>query len=444
MLFMFLGVLRLKRAAVVLVVLGLTGVSLVSCGYSSSYYKPPSGLNTRVLISESVSSPTTSGGLIIVNAEKDTFGKTFEIGAGSSPGLMAISPTRGTLLAFDSSSTSVQVINTVQESTTGRITLPGPTTSMVAIGAGTASTGYAAVPTAANNLWTVPGAVEVMNLSTGTIPTAIGAPGAQTVVSNLNGTQLLVFGSDPNSVSIISPILAVPPIDQGCDTAPNPVCTVVTGFDHPVNGFFGSDGTAYILNCGPECGGTQASVQILDLSTTPPSPGAFVPVDGGVTFALPPASGSTLYVAGNSPSDSACTGQTTAATTCGRLSVIDLASMTVTSTAVITDGYHDHLDMSNNGQLFIGSHGCTTIGDVNNPSGEVRGCLSIFNTSDGSVVVPPDNGDVTGLQSFTSRSVEYVIQGNTLRIYDTTKDVLQPLQLTLSGLMVDVKAIDFF
>jgi hypothetical protein len=438
---MFLGVLRLKRAALVLVVFTLTAVSLVSCGYSSASYKPPSGLNTRVLISESVSSPTTSGGLIIINAENDKFGKTFEIGAGSSPGLMAISPARGTLLAFDSSTNSVQVINTVKESTTGRITLPGPTTSMVAIGAGTAATGYAAVPKAANDLWFVPGAVEVMALSTGSIPVAIGAPGAQTIVSNGNGTQLLVFGSDPTSVSIISPILAVPPIDQGCDTAPNPVCTVVTGFDHPVNGFFGSDGTVYILNCGPECGGTQASVQILDLGTM--TPGPLVPVDGA-TFALPPASGSTLYVAGNSPTNNACTGETTAATTCGRLSVVDLASMTVTSTAVITDGYHDHLDMSNNGQLFIGSHGCTTIGNVNNPSGEVRGCLSIFSTSDGSVVVPPDNGDVTGLQSFSTRSVEYVIQGNTLRIYDTTKDILQPLQLTLSGLMVDVKAIDFF
>jgi hypothetical protein len=438
---MFLGALRLKRAALVLVVILLAAVSLVSCGYSSSYYKPPSGVNTRVLISESVSSPTTAGGLIIVNAEKDGFGKVFEIGAGSSPGLMAITPTRSTLLAVDSSSNSVQVVDTVHETNSGRISLPGPTTSMAAIGAGTAATGYAAVPTATNNLWAVPGAVEVMNLSTGAIPTAIGAPGAQTIVANSNGTQVLVFGADPTSVSIISPILAVPPIDQGCDTAPNSVCTVVTGFDHPVNGFFASDGTVYILNCGPECGGTQASVQILDFSTNPPTPGAFVPVDGA-TFALQ--SGSTLYVAGNSPANNACTGETTAATTCGRLDVVDLGSMAVTSTAVITDGYHDHMDMSNNGQLFIGSHNCTTIGNVNNPSGEVRGCLSIFNTTDGSVVVPPDNGDVTGLQSFSTRSVEYVIEGGTLRIYDTTKNVLTKNQLTIVGHMVDVKAIDFF
>ena len=59
--------------------------------------------------------------------------------------------------------------------------------------------------------------------------------------------------------------------------------------------------------------------------------------------------------------------------------------------------------MTTNGQLFIGSHDCTNIGNVNNPSGEVRGCLSIYNTANGSVIIPPDNGDVNGLQGFTTR-----------------------------------------
>ncbi len=75
--------------------------------------------------------------------------------------------------------------------------------------------------------------------------------------------------------------------------------------------------------------------------------------------------GSTLYVAGTSPTKNACTGQTTAATICGRLDVVDLGSGTVTSSAVITDGYHDRMDMTTNGQIFIGSHDCTNIGNVN-------------------------------------------------------------------------------
>jgi hypothetical protein len=201
------------------------------------------------------------------------------------------------------------------------------------------------------------------------------------------------------------------------------------------------------MNCGPECGGTRASVQTMSFATTPPIAGAAVAVDGATVGLL---SGSTLYVAGISPTNSACTGQTTAATTCGRLDILDLGSMAVTSTAVITDGYHDRIDISSNGQLFIGSHTCTTIGNVNNPQGEVRGCLSIYNTANATIVIPPDSGDVTGLQSFSTRTVEYVAEGGNLRVYDTTIDALLLNTLittgtvNVAGRIIDVKAIDFF
>ena len=115
------------------------------------------------------------------------------------------------------------------------------------------------------------------------------------------------------------------------------------------------------------------------MASTPPTLGAPVPVDGATIGWL---NGSTLYVAGtplvSNRANNLCTGQTTAATTCGRLDLMDLGSMTVTNSAVITDGYHDRIDMGLNGQLFIGSLSCTNIGNVNNPQGEVRGCLSIF------------------------------------------------------------------
>jgi len=164
-------------------------------------------------------------------------------------------------------------------------------------------------------------------------------------------------------------------------------------------------------------------------------------------------SGSTLYVAGNSSTNSACTGQTTLAATCGRLDLIDLGSMAVTSSVVITDGYHDRIDISSDGQLFVGSYGCSTIGNVNNPQGEVRGCLSIFDTTTAgntSAVIPPDNGDVTAFQSFTSRHAEYVAEGGNLRVYDTTTDILlvdsfiSTGTVTITGKVIDVKAIDFF
>jgi hypothetical protein len=117
---------------------------------------------------------------------------------------------------------------------------------------------------------------------------------------------------------------------------------------------------------------------------------------------------------------------------------------------VITDGYHDRIDMTSNGQIFVGSHDCTNIGNINNPVGEVRGCLSIFRTQDNSVLIPPDNGDVLGLQGFTSRNVEYVAEGGALRVYDTNKDILlindfvPQGSINVVGFVGDIKAIDFF
>jgi hypothetical protein len=431
----------LKRVAPIAVILILTSIGFLACGYSSSYYKPPSGLATRVFASQSISGPTSGAGLVIINAAKDTLARASGIRAGSSPGLMAISPERSTLLVFDSVTNGVQVVNTKTETLTGSIQLTGPTTSIVVP---TGSFGYAAVPTAVLNGGSPPGAIEIMDLTVGGTVKTISVPNAQTVVANSNGTQLLVFSSDSDAVTLVSPFS----VNTG-----NPVTTTVPGFDRPVNAVFGGDGTAYILNCGPECGSASASasVQLLNLGTTP-SAGASVAVDGA-TIAL--ISGSTLYVAGtatasvsNSSPNNLCTG--TAAPFCGRLDIVDLGSMTVTGSAVITDGYHDRIDMSSNGQLFVGSHTCSTVGNVNAPQGEVRGCLSIFDTLTAAVVIPPDNGDVTGLQSFTSRYVEYVAEGGNLRVYDTTKDklllnnIITAGTIGITGQIIDVKAVDFF
>jgi hypothetical protein len=434
---MSLGAFRLKRVALVPVVLVLASMSFLSCGYSSSsYYKPPSGLTTRVLASQSVSSPTAFPGLLIVNGANDTLGRG-GISAGSSPGLMAISPDRKTLLAFDSVSNGVEVVNARTETAIGSIQLTGPTTSMVALASGF---GYAAVPSAIIN-GSAQGAVVAMNVTIGGVIATIGVPKAQTVVASPDGTQLLVFSNDSDVVTIVYPLLV---------NTSSPATAIVTGFDRPVYGVFSSDGsTAYILNCGPECasGTASASVQTLDLATLTIGPP--LTVDGATIGWL---SGTTLYVAGTSSTNNLCD-QTTAALTCGRLDIVDVGSMTVTSSVVITDGYHHRIDMSSNGQIFIGSYGCTTIGNVNNPQGEVRGCLSIFDTTNPgntTAVIPPDNGDVTGLQSFTSRNVEYVAEGGNLRVYDTTKDILlvdsfiSTGTVTITGQVIDVKAVDFF
>lgn len=442
----------MNRVVLFLVVLVVAGMSFLSCGgYSSSTYRPPSGVTTRVLASQGVASPTSQPGLVLIDGAVDVLARG-GIGAGTSPGLMAISPNRTTLLAFDSVSNGVAVINARTETSTGAIQLAGPTTSMVALASGF---GYAAVPAAIVN-GSPTGGVEVMNLTGGGITRTISVPNAQTVVASPDGTQLLVFSGDSqvsHVVTIVYPLL----VNTG-----NPVTATVSGFDSPVYGVFSADGsTAYILNCGGQCGGTQASVQILDLTTTPPIAGALVPVNGATIGFL---AGSTLYVAGKgTPTGPRCASLTNAAPTaaqfCGTLDLVDLTTMqdpyfnNPAAEIAITDGYHNRIDMSSNGQLFVGSYGCTTVGNVNNPQGEVRGCLSIFDTTKAgntSAVIPPDNGDVTGLQSFTTRYVEYVAEGGNLRVYDTTKDslllnsIISTGTINITGQIIDVKAIDFF
>jgi hypothetical protein len=447
---MFLGARRLKKRILVVVVGLCTSLSFLSCGGSSSSQVI---LPNRVLASQGVTATLVFGSLVVVNGQNDTLPRVSPLSAGNSPGLIVVSPTRNIAATFDSSSNNVFAVNTSKQTSIGNgIHLPGSTSS---ISVPTADpTVYAAVPTATVNGFAFLGAVEVLNFSTNSF-TTIAASNAQTLVSNSQGTQLLVFSSDSDAITVLLPGAAVPPVDTSCYTnPPNQVCTIVqdSRLSRPVNAIVNGT-TAYILNCGFACGGTlpdgspaPASVAVFDLGSL--SVTQTVTVDAATMALL---SGSTLYVAGTPVNFPCPASQKTAATNCGTLDVVDLSSMQVTSTTAITDGYHDRMDLTTNGQIFLGSRNCTNIGNVNNPTGgEVRGCLSIYNTSNGSVIFPPDNGDVTGLQGFTTRYVEYVAEGGQLRVYDTTKDILlindfvPQGTIDIVGFVGDVKAIDFF
>jgi hypothetical protein len=450
---MLLGVSRLKRA--VLLVFILAPISLVlSCGSSSSNAKTgTSGLKFRALVSQSVNSSVVSAGLIIVNADKDVRAPVTVIstGTGSTPGMMVVSNNRKLTLAFSPAANTIAVVNNQQEamSTTTPISIPGPTESM-AISADNL-TGFAAVPTAPIPGGS-PGGIVVMNLTAGTITSTVQVPGVHYIVQSPDGSRLLGFSDNSDSVSILSPFSVVPGQSSPCvpavlpPPANPPVCTTVSGFNRPVFGFFSSDGTtAWILNCGPECGGAPgvtASLQVLDLVNDVTGP--ILPIPGGATVGF--LNNQTLYVAGTpvQPGVNTCTGGLpTAATNCGRVTVIDLPSLTITGTAIITDGYHNRINLGD-GQLFVGSRTCTNIVPAK-AGDEQRGCLSIVNTNAGNaVVVPPDNGDVTGIQPITGRTIVYVCEGGNFRIYDTTTDKIYTVtSLDLLGDPVDVKLIDF-
>jgi len=387
--------------------------------------------------------PTTGSGtpvLNIVDALQDQLSQSIVslLGRSAQPGLMALSPSLQFTMIFSPTGNTVTLIDNTTESVAsgvGSITLPGFTESMF-IG-NTNTTAYAAVPTAPVTGQN-PGAVEVLNLQSGSIAASIPVPSAHYIVPSPDGNHILVLSDNSDTVTVITTIFI------GTNTDPR---SYVTGFDHPVWGIFSNSTSAYILNCGPQCGGTAAGVSVLNLGTSTST--STIPLSAA-TYGL--LNGSTLYVAGtpppNPPGTNTCAGTRTAASNCGKLSVIDTNSMSVVGSATIPDGYHDRMQISQDGQLFIGSRGCS---NINISGGEVRGCLSILNTNSSSIVIPPQNGDVTGIQPIAGRTVVYLIQNGALWIYDTTTDTLQVSptnslnnngQVDIVGQLFDVKLVD--
>lgn len=447
----------LKRALFLLLLLLAASLTLLSCGSASSGTNTGSGLKDRAFLSENVSAGSLSAAVYIVDAQKDVLGAVAPIGAGNAPGMMVLTPNRTTTLVFSPAENQLTWIDNAKESDTAHLTLPGFTESFVV--SPDSSTAYAAVPTA-SVVGQSPGAVKVIALGTGTFTAEVDIPSVRYLSIDNTGNRILAFSDSPDSTdppcSTLVPcfLSVITPSNIGTQT--NPVVSV-PGFDHPVAAFFSSDDTtAYVVNCGAECGGSQASVQKLDLTTN--TRGAAIPVRAASVALV---NGPTMYLAGTPVPASPCTGQTTAATTCGLLTVFDLTSMTVTNSAdiVITDGYHTRMALGANGQILVGARTCTEITAIN-PGDEVRGCLSIYNTLStavgsvppGGTVIPSANGDVTGIQPIAKRTAVYVIQGGSLRIYDAKIDVLEdnpnnpnnPGEIAnLVGQFVDVKTPDF-
>ena len=441
----------MKRSLSSLFVSIVLCTGLISCGGSSNNTtRNNSGLTFRAFISNPVN-PSASGGgfpgLDIIDAQKDML-SPFQVslsGTVASAGMMVETPKRDRTVVYsatgtDSSNSTLGIVNNATESATSSVALPGPTESMFV--AGDNNTLYAAVPSAPIT-GVSPGAVLQVSLPTAAVTATIPVPGARFVVPSPSGNQILVISDSADTVTVLAPAF----ISTG-----NALTTVATNppttfFDKPVWAVFSSDGsTAYVMNCGPECGGTgaTASIAIIDMTQPTPTVTADVPVTGGATTGL--LSGGNLYVAGTPVN----AGVDCQANLCGVLSVFPGANPSATPTTfAITDGYHDNLVMAPNNQLFIASRNCTNVIAAGSTPG--RGCLSVLNTAGGTVYTSSQNGDATGIQPILNRTVVYVCEGGTFAIYDTALDLgsqrkLKPQTTTviaIVGQAIDVKLVDF-
>jgi len=396
---------------------------IVACsGDTSNPNATTSNVKNRAFVSN-----TFSGNLQIVNTQNDTTGFTAETtnSAGqvvpgqpvtivvNSTGVTfeAISPNHAQTVVYSPISQTLYAVNNSSESLSHTLPLAGATS--MALFSSDSGTLYVPQPSAIVSSGGTPGVVQAFN-SNGDITANYPVTAANSVALSPSGQFLLVFAQNSDSLVVVN-------------TTANPVTyTTIPGLARPVNAFFtsGNDNTAYVINCGPECGSSgPASVAELNISTH--SIVKTVPVGGASVGLL---DGSTLYVAG-SPVPPGTT------STYDAVNVSNMTRITANSVA-IGDGFHTTMALAQNHKLYIGANSC-----LNTQS--TGGCLSVVDVTSNTADPPlPPRGAITSLLAISNRNVMYTVEGGLLHIYDTTNDTLQPTQIIFSGALYSIVQVD--
>lgn len=339
----------------------------------------PTPLPSRMMVSDN-----TSGNVLVLNAATDAIITTVNV---PSPGKLVSAA--GTTIIQSTLSNSITIFDDATDTIRSTVTLPALPVDIAITPDG--KTAWVAE----NN-----GNVQSINTATGAFTDTVIVAGVQRIAIGPLGTTVLAFND-----TVTTGYVAILPLPT------QPVVITDPGMDHPTNAIFADDNHFLQLNCGPECGGTQASV----IGTTLTNTGASTlstPLNlSGATVAL--FNGTTAFVAG-----SPTTGLNT-----GTLQVVNAVGLSAGTPINISDGRHNVMALTSNGKLYIGATGCT-LGALNGQN-QRQGCLTIFDTTTLAVSkilvdATRPNGDVTALASVPGRSVIYVAHGGVLDIFDIT------------------------
>ncbi|HEY4899425.1 MAG TPA: hypothetical protein VIH91_01270 [Terriglobales bacterium] len=417
----------MKRAVLLLGTL-VPLLIIASCSSNNSVTGPngnvtvnaPSKLQHRAFITNQY-----SGNIQIMDSQNDTTayytatnnntgvtgtgvtGSAVAITVSTSLTFAVLSPDDLETLVYDPTSHILTFITNSSETTNGTVNLADYAT--MALYSPDSKNIYVPVP---NALITnsPPGGVQVINVAAGQIIGTFAVPSARYVAISPDGNTLLVFANNADTMWLIHP------------TASAPSAVAISGFARPVNAFFSSDSsTAYVLNCGPECGSMAGPPSVMSFNVASQTITSTVAVGGASVGLL---KGSTLYVAGYP-------GGAT-----GTFDVVDVSAMTRTTTnsIAIGDGTHTTMALSNNNKMYIGAVTCVNV---------TNGCLSIVDLGNNQAAPPlPPRGAVTGMQSIPNRNTMYVIEGTVLDIYDTSTGQLQTTQVPFRGALYGVIQVD--
>lgn len=470
----------MKKRSLWLSAAGALGIAfaLAGCG-STTYFAgrqlPPSGLTYRVLIAVQNPSSLTKGSLQIVDAFYDTRFKynntnvTYSIGgfSGALPISIQNMPEEQLGGVYGSGDGSYSLVNYAKESSTGAKGISGLYSSIFL----TRNGSYLIGASQASHVLTIANPVNGSAIS-------FGLPGVYGVSVNPGGTAAVAFVQNSNYVYYVRQLSGAqtiaysggsstwPRAAQDCEPqnaptwclfqAQSPDNTDSTGnsygaplaFDRPVKAVFSEDGgTAYILNCGPECGGSAASVSLLPVgpmiftvgqqSGKLPTTGnvTTIPIPGGANNAL--IASSTMYVVGQQLlNDGLFT---------GNLSVVNLSNNTISNTVSISDGTPggpSRLILGDDNTLWIGMTKCNN--GERYAKGLPYGCLTMYNTANNAVtMLEPYVGDATGIAAVTGLHKVYVAQGGQVYIFNTADgSAINNQYVTVTGTAWDVAFMD--
>jgi hypothetical protein len=461
-------------------------VALAGCG--STYYfdgrvLPPSGLTNRVAIAIQNPGILSKGALQIVDAYYDE-----RSGYNGQPAAFSIAGFGGALpitiqsmpeeqfgAVYGSGDGSLTLANYAQEKTTGTVSGLAGFSSSIFI---TRNGAFVFAASQAVHQFTVVN--QVAGSAVG-----LGLPNVYRVSVNPGGSVALAFAENSPYVYYPRQLTAAqsltysggpttwPKAAVDCEPQNAPIWCLfqmqspdnmdATGnyygaplvFDHPTKAVFSSDGsTAYILSCGPECGGTTAAYTRVPIApmiflqgqwsgllpTAGALPGLTVAIPGGATNAL--VDSSTMYVVGQSAQQ--VNGQTLFG---GNLTVVNLANNTISSSAAISDGQPGSMSRMVEGDdntLWIAMTGCTTgVRYATNPNSGY-GCLTMYNTSTNKVtLLEPYIGDATGVTAVLTLHKIYAAEGGQVYIYSTVDGSSIDNQfVTVTGTAYDVAYMD--
>jgi len=485
----------LKKRSLVISALAAMVTAGVLAGCGNNYYfagrvLPPSGIANRVLIAIQNPSPASRGSLQFVDAfydirqnYRDTI-PFFNISgySGALPVTIQNLPEEQIGAVYGSGDGSFVGVNYAKESASGSIASLGTLSSSIFV---SRNQTYVIAADQQAHVLTVVDKTGGRNYS-------LSLPGVYRVAINPGGSVMMAFVQNSNygyyprklQASESTYLAAYYPANGNTWPAPYVDCQpqnlpgmclaqmqspdnlntninayygTPLSFDRPVKAMFSSDGsTAYILNCGPECGGTASSITVLpmgplnvqsgqqsgQLPTTAALPGLTTAIPGGASNAL--ISSTNMYVMGQQlQPDGLFAGNLTLVDLTGSVPGTPLpAPSKPISVSDGAPGQRTRMILADDNTLWLGTIRCTQ--GERFATGQPYGCLTMFNTSTNTVtLLEPFQGDLTGIAAVSGLHKVYIAEGGQVYIY-STKDgtAINNFYVTVNGTAYDVAYMD--